>query len=104
MFISSCSDFVMEVFWTKHGLERFTERALLYGFSRIELEQIIKKQEVRVKKGFDKKYNKNKFEAIGMVLNKFFTVQKAEDKKNIIVITLWESSKKEVDLWFSKQK
>ena len=89
----------MEVFWTQHALERFTERALLYGLSRTELEMIIKKQAVRIKKGFDKKYRKDCFETIGMVANKFFTVQKAEDKKNIIVITLWESSKKEVDLW-----
>jgi len=94
----------VEVFWTQHALERFTERALLYGLSRTELEMIIKKQEVRIKKGFDKKFKKDCFETIGMIINKFFTVQKAEDKKKIIVITLWESSKKEVDLWFSKQK
>jgi len=94
----------MEVFWTQHALERFTERALLYGFSRTDLEQFIKKQEVRIRKGFDKKYNKEKFETVAMLFNKFFTVQKAEDKKNIVVITLWESSKKEADLWFSKQK
>lgn len=85
-------------------MERFTERALLYGLSRTELEMIIKKQEVRIGKGFDKKYGKDCFEAIGMVANKFFTLQKAEDKKSIIVITLWESSKKEAELWFSKQK
>ena len=94
----------MKVFWTQHALERFTERVLLYGFSRVELELIIKKQQVRIKKGFDKKFNKNKFETVGLVSNNFFTVQKAEDKKNIVVITLWESSKKEVELWFSKQK
>ena len=94
----------MEVFWTQHALERFTERALLYSISRTELEMIIKKQKVRIKKGFDKKFKKDCFETIGMIANKFFTVQKAEDRKNIIVITLWESSKKEVELWFSKQK
>jgi len=94
----------VEVFWTQHALERFTERALLYGLSRTEIEMAIKKQEVRIKKGFDKKFKKDCFETIGMIVNKFFTVQKAEDKKKIIVITLWESSKKEVELWFSKQK
>jgi len=94
----------VEVFWTQHALERFTERALLYGLSRTELEFVIKKQEVRIAKGFDKKYRKECFETIAMVANKFFTVQKAEDKKKIIAITLWESSKKEVELWFSKQK
>ena len=65
---------------------------------------IIKKQEVRIEKGFDKKYRKGCFETIGLVANKFFTVQKAENRKKVIVITLWESSKKEVELWFSKQK
>jgi len=85
-------------------MERFAERALLYGFSRTELEMIIKKQEVRIGKGFDKRYGKDCFETIGLIASKFFTVQKAEGKKSIIVITLWESSKKEVDLWFSKQK
>lgn len=94
----------MKVFWTQHALERFMERALLHGFTRTEIEQIIKKQEVRIPKGEDKKFKKEKFETIGIVAQKFFTVQKAEDKKNIIVITLWEANRKEVDLWFSKQK
>ena len=104
MLYDKYSDFVVEVLWTQHALERFTERALLYGLSRTELEIIIKKQEVRVCKGFDSKFKKECFETVGMVANKFFTAQKAEDKKSIIVITLWESSKKEVELWLSKQK
>ena len=94
----------MGVFWSVHAKERFVERSLLYGFSRTELEQIIRKQQVRLDCGFDDKYGKQKFETIGVVNDKFFTVQKAEDRKNIIVITLWESSQKEVDLWLSKQK
>jgi len=96
--------FPVEVFWTQHARERFIERALLYGFTRAEIEMVIKKQLVRLNKGFDKKYMKNKFETVGVVAGKFFTIEKAEDKKRIIVITLWESSKKEVELWFSKQK
>ena len=79
------------------------ERALLYGLERIEIEEIIKKQLVRIRKGFDKKYKKDCFETIGVVANKFFTIQKAEDKKSIIVITLWESNRKEVELWLSKK-
>ncbi|MEK6957847.1 MAG: DUF4258 domain-containing protein [archaeon] len=94
----------MEVFWTVHAKERFIERSLLHGFSRTELEEIIRKQQVRINKGFDQKYRKRKFETIGTVGKKFFTIQKAEDKKNIIVITLWESKDREVDLWLSKQK
>lgn len=85
-------------------MERFLERALLYGFTRTEIEEIIKKQQVRVDCGFDGKYGAKKFETIGVVVNKFFTIEKAEDKKKIIVITLWESDKKEVEIWFSKQK
>ncbi len=80
------------------------ERALLYGFTRTELEYLVLHQEVRVKKGFDKRFKTKKFETIGLVAGKFLTVQKAEDEKKVVVITLWESGKKEVDLWFSKQK
>ncbi len=85
-------------------MERFIERALLYGLSRSDFEIEIKKQEVRINCGTDKKYKKTKFETICAITNRFFTIEKAEDNKLIIVITLWESSKKEVDLWFSKQK
>lgn len=94
----------MNIIWTQHALERFIERALLYGLSRSDFEIKIKKQEVRINCGIDKKYKKAKFEAICAVANKFFTIEKAEDNKSIIVITLWESNKKEVDLWFSKQE
>lgn len=68
------------------------------------IEEIIKKQHVRIDCGFDDKYKTNKLETIGIVVNKFFTIEKAEDKKKIIVITLWESNKKEAELWLSKQK
>ena len=85
-------------------MERFTERVLLYGLSRTEFQFAIKKQEVRIDCGFDKKYAKNKFETVLVIANKFFTAEKAEDKKNIVIITLWESKEREVDLWFSKQK
>lgn len=85
-------------------MERFIERALIHGFTRTEIEIIIKKQEVRIPKGLDEKYGKNKFETIGLVAGKYLTVQKAEGKENIIVITLWESKEKEVKIWLSKQK
>ncbi|MFH1588793.1 MAG: DUF4258 domain-containing protein [Candidatus Diapherotrites archaeon] len=102
--VNYCSGFVMAVFWTQHARERFTERVLIHELSRTELEQIIRKQQVRISRGIDKKYKKKKFETIGTVNKKFFTVQKAEDRKKIIVITLWESNQKEVNLWLSKQK
>jgi len=94
----------VNIIWTRHALERFVERALLYGFSRTEFEVFVKKQEVRISKGFDELYKKEKFETIGLVAKKFFTVHKAEDNKTIIVITLWESNAGDVDLWFLKQK
>ncbi len=103
-FFNHSSGFVVDVFWTQHARERFVERALLYNLSRTELEEIVRKQEVKIKHGFDKKYKKKKFETIGTINKKFFTIQKAEDKKKIIVITLWESNQKEVNLWLSKQK
>ena len=85
-------------------MERFIERALLYRISRGDIEPMIERQEIRVERGFDEKYGLAKFETIGVVRKRFFTVQKAEDKSTIVVITLWESSRKEVGVWFSKRK
>jgi hypothetical protein len=94
----------VKIFWTSHAQKRFLERALIYGFNRGELDYLVLHQQVRIKKGFDKKYKTDKFETIGLVGKIYLTVQKAEDLQKIIVITLWESNKKEVNLWFSKQK
>jgi hypothetical protein len=94
----------VNIIWTQHAMGRFIERALLYGLSRSDFEIKIKKQEVRIDCGVEPKYKKRKFETICEIANKFFTIEKAEDTKIIIVITLWESNKEEVDLWFSKQK
>lgn len=99
-----CSDFVVEIFWTEHAVERFAERALLYGLGRSEIEFLVLKQFVRIERGFDEKYRTCKFETIGLAGKEFFTIQKAERKGKIIIITLWNSSQKEVDLWLSKQK
>ena len=73
-----CNDFVIKIIWTKHANERFWERALIYGLTKTELEEIIIKQKVRIAQGFDTKYNKNKFQTIGIVANNFFTIEKAE--------------------------
>jgi hypothetical protein len=94
----------VEIYWTKHALERFIERALIHGFTRTEIEIAIKKQEIKIPKGFDEKYGKEKIETICLVADKYLTIQKAESKKEIIVITLWESNEKEVKTWFSRQK
>ncbi len=94
----------MEIFWTSHAQQRFIERALIYGFSKADIDYLALKQLVRINKGFDEKYKTKKFETIGLAGKVFLTIQKAEDSKKIIIITLWESNKKEVELWLSKQK
>jgi hypothetical protein len=98
-----CSDYVINIFWTRHASERFWERALLYGITKTEFEEIIRKQEVRLNQGFDAKYNKQKFQTIGVIAKHFFTIEKAEDKKEIVVITLWESKESEITVWYSKR-
>jgi len=104
LLILLCSEFVVKINWTRHASERFWERALIYGFSKTDFERVIKKQEVRVDCGFDGRYKKQKYETIGMVGGKLFTIQKAESPGEIVVITFWESNKGEVDLWLSKKK
>jgi len=84
-------------------MERFIERALLHNFERSEFEPQVKEQKVRIFEGIDHQFKKNKFKTIIEIANKFFTVQKAEDKEKIVIITLWESNKEEVDLWISNQ-
>ena len=98
------SKFFMKIIWTKHASERFFERALMYGLNKEELEYIIQRQEVRLFKGFDIEYNTDKFETIGVIAERYFTIEKAEDDKRIIVLTLWESKKKEIDLWKLKKE
>ena len=98
-----CNELVIKIIWTKHANERFWERALIYGLTKTELEEIIIKQKVRIPQGFDTKYNKNKFQTIGAVGKNFFTIEKAEDKNKIIVITLWESKESEIELWHSRK-
>jgi hypothetical protein len=104
LIIIFCSEFVERVIWTKHAQDRYMERALNIGFTRTEIEYMVRKQEVRINKGFDKKFGKNCFEAICCCGSNFFTFQKAEDKNCIIIITLWESKQSEVELWHSKTK
>jgi len=72
--------------------------------TKTEIEEIIKKQEVREYKGYDIKYSKEKYETIGCLGGKFFTIQKAENSSELVVITLWESKEREVNLWVSKKK
>lgn len=94
----------MKISWTQHAKERYNERIIIQGISQIEIEQIAKKQEVRILEGFDKKYGKEKFKTIGKIAQRLFTIEKAEDKKNIYIITLWEADQKEEEVWNSKKQ
>lgn len=92
------------IFWKKHAKERFWERVLKYGFEYSEAEFILRKQRVRISKGFDEKYNTEKFECIEKIHNVFITFQKAENNESIFVITLWESNPEEEKIWRNLQK
>lgn len=93
----------MDVFWKQHAKERFWERGLKHNLNYGEAELALKKQKVRVSEGFDKGYLTHKFKCIAKFGNVFITFEKAETKKAIYVITLWESNEKEVGLWHQKQ-
>ena len=99
-----CSEFVVKVLWKRHSEERYTERVLKHGFTKTEAEYIVRKQEVKTIKGYDKASQKDIVEAIGAIGGKLFTIQKLEDKNEIIIITLWESNEKEAEIWDLRKK
>ena len=94
----------MRISWTQHAKERYNERIIIHGISQVEIEQIVKKQEVRILECFDEKYKKEKFKTIGKIAQRLFTIEKAEDSRNIYIITLWESSQKEEEEWNSRKQ
>jgi len=83
----------MEVFWSVHSKERFFERALLYGLNEEEVENCIKKQEVKLVQ------ENGKIKTIFSVIGKYFTVIKVENKKKLCVVSIWESNNKEIEVW-----
>ena len=64
-----------------------------------EIEVNVLRQSVRISKGFDTQYKTRKYETIFSLRDKMITVEKAGSKKWTYILTLWESSEKEVDLW-----
>lgn len=89
----------MDVYWSEHATTRFLERVVENNVTEEEVEAAVRKQRVRIKKGIDKKYKTKKFECIEKIQNTFITVQKAETKSMIHIITLWESKEREEKLW-----
>ena len=86
----------MIVRWSRHAKERFAERAARFGINYGEIELKVKKQEFRIKEA------KNKIRTIFSIEGIFLTAVKAETKKFIHVLTLWESNEEEVEKWKKK--
>jgi adenylate kinase len=90
----------MLVLWSRHAKLRFAERVLMYGINYGDIELEIKRQKVKVKEG------KNKFKTIFPIENQkmLLTALKKEKNEYIHVLTLWEASEQEVEVWKKKKK
>jgi hypothetical protein len=86
----------MFIIWSKHAKIRFAERAIKDGINYRDIEFEIKRQEVKIKE------EKNKFKTIFKIGQNFLTTIKIEKKNFIHVLTLWDSSEKEVEIWNKK--
>jgi hypothetical protein len=83
----------MMVSWSRHAKLRFAERALMLGINYGDIEFEIKRQEVKLKE------DKNKFKTIFKIQDSMLTAVKTETDEYIHVLTLWESSDEETQLW-----
>jgi len=83
----------MFVKWRKHSRERFAQRMAQFGINYGDIEFEIKRQEVKFFLGG------KKFKTIFKIGNLFITAIKVESPEMIFVLTLWESSEKEVFEW-----
>lgn len=86
----------MLVRWSKHAKYRFAERATKFGLNYGEIEQSVKKQEIKIKE------EKNKFKTIFELQGVILSVIKIETKKFIHVLTMWEANEKEAEIWKKK--
>lgn len=89
--------YYMEIVWKRHSCERFFERLLIYGITYGEIEKNILHQKVK------QEQNDGTIKTIFKILDYYFTVIKKETQKYIAVITVWEASQKEVELWKMNQ-
>ncbi|PIN98504.1 MAG: hypothetical protein COT90_03960 [Candidatus Diapherotrites archaeon CG10_big_fil_rev_8_21_14_0_10_31_34] len=87
----------MRIVWSRHARERFFERSLIYGIHLGEADQNILKQKVK------EKQKDGTIKTIFKALDYFFTVIKEETKKQINVVSIWESNEREVGLWKKKK-
>lgn len=85
--------------WTAHAMQRFLVRAALHGLFIDDIEREVEKQEVRISKGISPEHEGEKFRTIFPAGKTMITVEKAETARKINIITLWESSIQEVELW-----
>ncbi|MDO8647931.1 MAG: hypothetical protein Q7R70_05985 [Candidatus Diapherotrites archaeon] len=79
-----------------HAKQRFAERAVMLGINYGELEFAIKKQLIKIKE------EKDRIKTIFKIGETVLTAVKIEKKEFIHVLTLWEASEKEVELWKKK--
>ncbi len=89
----------MEVYWSDHAKKRMLERALSLGISVSAVEEAVKKQRVKIRKGRSKKHGTKEFECIEKIGETLVTVQKAESKEMIFIITMRESGEREGKIW-----
>jgi hypothetical protein len=87
----------MIVVWSRHARQRFLERSSLYGLNFGEVELNVLRQKVKIKQS-----EKNTIKTIFKSNKQFFTVIKKETRELINVVSIWEASEKEVDLWKRK--
>ncbi len=85
----------MNITWTIHAQERFIERVIKYGLAYGDFENQIRKQIIKIK-------IKDKIKTIFKINEILFVVIKKENSKYLRVITLWEATKEEEDIYEHK--
>ncbi len=90
--------------WSLHAREEHTLRTVRYDITEDEVEREVEKQVVKIYEGYDEDYRAEKFKTIFQLRGVYITVIKTEGPKNILIITIWESSEKEVKIWKAKKK
>ena len=86
----------MLIRWDRHAKLRFAERVIKLGVNYGDIEFEIKKPRVKIKQ------ENERIKAIFKIANDYLTAIKLETKEFIHVITLWEASEKEVEIWNKK--
>jgi hypothetical protein len=87
----------MLIQWKIHARDKFLERVLQLGLNYGDVEHEIKKQRIKLLQ------EDGKIKTIFKIDEIILTVIKVETKNKINVITIWDSNKKEVNLWKKKQ-